>query len=119
VVVVVVVVVVGGGGAHKVLKGKRVAPFFLSRLQPPNHELCHPDDVTGGFQCPHCTAYVPGPMDVRCAFFTMGSAVLGLASLGCGCCTVRVFHHGFCCVRVSTIGLRLLHGARFSTEIHA
>jgi hypothetical protein len=25
------------------------------------------------------------------------------------------FHHGFCCVRVSTIGLQ----ARFSTEIHA
>jgi hypothetical protein len=27
------------------------------------------------------------------------------------------FDHGFCCVRVSIIGLRLLHGARFSTEI--
>jgi hypothetical protein len=28
---------------------------------------------------------------VRCAFFTMDSAVLGLASSGCGCCTVRIF----------------------------
>jgi hypothetical protein len=28
---------------------------------------------------------------VRCAFSTMDSAVLGIASLGCGCCTVRVF----------------------------
>jgi hypothetical protein len=27
---------------------------------------------------------------VRCAFSTMDSAVLGLASLGCGCCAVRV-----------------------------
>jgi hypothetical protein len=27
--------------------------------------------------------------------------------------TVRVFHHGFCCGRVSIIGLRLLYGARF------
>jgi hypothetical protein len=25
--------------------------------------------------------------------------------------TVRVFHHGFCCVRVSAIGLQLLYGA--------
>jgi TPR repeat protein len=32
--------------------------------------------------------------------------------------TVLVFHHGFCCVRVSIIGLRLLCGARFSTEIY-
>jgi hypothetical protein len=31
--------------------------------------------------------------------------------------TVRVFDHGFCCVRVSSIGLRLLHGVRFSTKI--
>jgi hypothetical protein len=29
--------------------------------------------------------------------------------------TVRVFHHGSCCVRVIIIGLRLLYGARFST----
>jgi len=29
-------------------------------------------------------------VQVRCAFFTMGSAVLRLAALGCGCCTVRV-----------------------------
>jgi hypothetical protein len=29
--------------------------------------------------------------------------------------TVRGFHHGFCCVRASTIGLCLLYGARFST----
>jgi hypothetical protein len=29
--------------------------------------------------------------EVRCAFPTMDSAVLGLASLGCGCCMVRVF----------------------------
>jgi hypothetical protein len=29
------------------------------------------------------------------------------------------FHHGFCCVGVgSSIGLWLLYGARFSTEIH-
>jgi hypothetical protein len=28
---------------------------------------------------------------------------------------VRGFHHGFCRVRVSIIGLRLLYGARFST----
>jgi hypothetical protein len=28
---------------------------------------------------------------VRCAFLTMDSVVLGLAALGCGCCTVRVF----------------------------
>jgi hypothetical protein len=27
--------------------------------------------------------------DVRCAFFTLDSALLGLAALGCGCCTVR------------------------------
>jgi hypothetical protein len=26
------------------------------------------------------------------------------------------FHHGFCCVRVSIIWLRLLFGARFSLE---
>jgi hypothetical protein len=32
---------------------------------------------------------------VRCAFFTMDSVVLGLAALGCGCCTVRVFRHKF------------------------
>jgi hypothetical protein len=33
--------------------------------------------------------------------------------LGMGAGTVPVFNHGFCCVRVSIIGLRLLHGARF------
>jgi hypothetical protein len=27
--------------------------------------------------------------------------------------TVRVFHHRFCCVRVSSIELRLLYGVRF------
>ena len=32
--------------------------------------------------------------------------------------TARVFHHGFCCVRVMVIGLRLLHGARFPTEMY-
>jgi hypothetical protein len=32
--------------------------------------------------------------------------------------TVRVFHHGFCRVRVMFIGLRLLCGARFYTEIY-
>ena len=31
--------------------------------------------------------------------------------------TVRVFNHGFCCVRVKVIGLRLLCGARFSAGI--
>jgi hypothetical protein len=31
--------------------------------------------------------------------------------------TVRVFHHGFCCVRDRGIGLRLLYGARFLTEV--
>jgi hypothetical protein len=29
--------------------------------------------------------------EVRGAFFTMDSAELGLASLGCDCCTARVF----------------------------
>jgi hypothetical protein len=28
------------------------------------------------------------------------------------------FNHGFCCVMVWVIGLQLLHGARFSTEIY-
>jgi hypothetical protein len=28
------------------------------------------------------------------------------------------FHHGFCCVRVSSIGLRLLYGVRFSTGFY-
>jgi hypothetical protein len=32
---------------------------------------------------------------VRCAFSTMDSAALGLASSGCDCCTVRVFRLGF------------------------
>jgi hypothetical protein len=32
---------------------------------------------------------------VRCAFSTMDSAVLGLGSSDCGCCTVRVFRQGF------------------------
>jgi hypothetical protein len=27
-------------------------------------------------------------------------------------------HHGFCCVRVSIIELRLLYGVRFSTAIY-
>jgi hypothetical protein len=31
-------------------------------------------------------------------------------------CAVRVFNHGFCCARVSSIGLRLLYGARFRQE---
>ena len=31
-----------------------------------------------------------GPSKVRCAFFNMDSVVLGLAALGCACCTVRV-----------------------------
>ena len=32
---------------------------------------------------------------------------------------MRVFNHGFCCVRVSSIGLRLLYGAEsFPTEIY-
>jgi hypothetical protein len=31
--------------------------------------------------------------------------------------SVRVFRRGFCHVRVSTFGLRLLYGARFSTEV--
>jgi hypothetical protein len=31
--------------------------------------------------------------------------------------TVRGFQHGFCCVRVSSIELRLLYGARFSAWI--
>jgi hypothetical protein len=30
---------------------------------------------------------------------------------------VHVFHHGFCCVRVRIIGLRLRYCARFLTEI--
>jgi hypothetical protein len=51
-------------------------------------------------------------------FFTLGSAVLGLGLSGCGCCMVRVFHPGFCCVRVRAIGLRLLYGARFPTGIY-
>jgi ankyrin repeat protein len=38
----------------------------------------------------------------------------GVKQLG----TVRVFNHGFCRVRVSSIGLRLLFGARFSTGIY-
>jgi hypothetical protein len=36
---------------------------------------------------------------------------------GYHCCTVRVFNHGFCCVRVRGIGLRLLYGARFKPWI--
>jgi hypothetical protein len=32
--------------------------------------------------------------------------------------TVRVFNHGFCCVRASSIGLRLWYGACFSTKIY-
>jgi hypothetical protein len=33
---------------------------------------------------------------VRCAVYTMDSALLGLGFLGCGCCTVRVFGQGRC-----------------------
>jgi hypothetical protein len=29
----------------------------------------------------------------------------------------RAFHYGFCCVRISIVGLRLLYGARFQTEM--
>ena len=36
-----------------------------------------------------------GFVSVRCAFFTMDSAVLGLGSSGCGYCTVRVFRQKF------------------------
>jgi hypothetical protein len=32
--------------------------------------------------------------------------------------TVRVFHHGFCCVRVKVIGLQLLYGACYSAGIY-
>jgi hypothetical protein len=32
---------------------------------------------------------------VRCTFSTIDSAVLGLGSSGCGCCTVRVFRQTF------------------------
>jgi hypothetical protein len=37
---------------------------------------------------------------VRCAFFTMGSAVLGLAALECCCCTVRCFQQQFALSRM-------------------
>jgi hypothetical protein len=54
------------------------------------------------------------------ARLTMDSDVLGvglgLESTRSTYCTLRVFHHGFCCVRVRVIGLRLLYGARFSTK---
>jgi hypothetical protein len=36
-----------------------------------------------------------GLVRVRCAFFIMDSALLGLGSSGCGCCTVRVFRQNF------------------------
>jgi hypothetical protein len=32
--------------------------------------------------------------------------------------TVRLFHHGFCCVRFKVVGMRLLYGARFPAEIY-
>jgi hypothetical protein len=34
-----------------------------------------------------------------CLFLTMDSVVLGLASSGCGCCTVPICKPGFCCPR--------------------
>jgi hypothetical protein len=52
---------------------------------------------------------------VRCAFFTMDSAVLGLGSLGCDCWTVRVFRREFCSRGVPLVPtplflrLKLLH----------
>jgi hypothetical protein len=39
-------------------------------------------------------------VEVRWRVFTMDSAVLGLAALGCGCCTVRVFQQGFAHLRM-------------------
>jgi hypothetical protein len=46
----------------------------------------------------------------------MDSAVLGLGTSGCDCCTVRAFHHGLCCARVRDIGLRLLYSVRFRVQ---
>jgi hypothetical protein len=41
----------------------------------------------------------------RCAFSTLdSSAVLGLGLSGCGCCTVRVFHHGFAVLGLGSSG---------------
>jgi hypothetical protein len=52
-----------------------------------NHELCrHTDDVT---TLKANDSYGGAAMDVRCPFSAMDSAVLGLASLGCGCCGAR------------------------------
>jgi hypothetical protein len=48
---------------------------------------------------------------VRCPFSPW--ILLGLASLSFDCCTVLAFHHGFCCVRVRIVELRLMYGARF------
>jgi hypothetical protein len=56
---------------------------------------------------------------VRCPLLTMDSAALRLGPLGCDCCPVPAFNHGFCFVRVRVIGLRLLYGVRFSSAICA
>jgi hypothetical protein len=54
------------------------------RTCPKTQAVPNPGDATGAF----------GRV-ARCALFTMDSAVLGLGSLGCGCCTVRVFRLKF------------------------
>jgi hypothetical protein len=66
----------------------------------PNHHFC---PNTEGTKCigvlaasPQTLRIVFNSLEVRCSFFTMDSAVLGLGSLGCGCCTVwRVFGPDF------------------------
>jgi hypothetical protein len=57
---------------------------------------------------------IPVDAKVRCAFLAMDSAVLGLARVGCGCCTVRVFRPGVALSKVPLsytplLRVKLLH----------
>ena len=58
-----------------------------------HRKLCRNAEDAFRGRVPADTKVVVRPL-ARCAFFTMDSALLGLAALGCGCCTctVRVFY---------------------------
>jgi hypothetical protein len=106
-----------------------------SSWQQPNHQLCHhADGVTPLQDEEHtfamnlfekCKAEIKSAdvnkisvtIDVvRCAFFTMDSAGLGLGHRVAAAVRCAPFHHGFCSVRGRAIGLRLMCGARFPIE---
>jgi hypothetical protein len=53
---------------------------------------------------------------MNCASILKGKCIQSIA-LPQACMYGARFYHGFCCVRVSIVGLRLLYGARFQKEI--